>query len=100
VLYYGFRESVEKAKQIGVKEYLREALQYAMARDRIQKYRSDRDLKDHIHLVDGKIRHMNMRAAIPASRWKRLPMILRQTVNGDYFRYSEGYKSIAKDLVA
>ena len=100
VLYYGFRESVEKAKQIGVKEYLREALQYAMARDRIQKYRSGRDLKDHIHLVDGKIRHMNMRAAIPASRWKRLPMILRQTVNGDYFRYSEGYKSIAKDLVA
>jgi hypothetical protein len=100
VLYYDFRESLAKAKQIGVKEYLRQALQYAMARDRIQQYQSGRDLQNQIHLVDGKIRHMNMRATIPASRWRRLPMILRQTVNGDYFRYSEGYKSIAKDLVA
>lgn len=99
VLYYGFRESVAKAKQIGAAEYLNEASQYAMARDRIQQHRSRRDLKRQIDLLDGKIRHMSMRAAIPAARWKRLPMILRQTVNGDYFRYSEGYKSIAKDLV-
>ena len=100
VLYYGFRESVAKAKQIGAAEYLSHASQYAMARDRIQQHRSRRDLKRQLDLLDGKIRHMNMRAAISAARWKRLPMILRGTVNGDYFRYSEGYKSIAKDLVA
>jgi glycosyltransferase involved in cell wall biosynthesis len=99
VLYYGLRESVEKARQIGAAEFRSHAAQYAMARDRIQQRRSGRDLKSQIDLLDGKIRHMSMRAAIPAARWKRLPMILRQTVNGDYFRYSEGYKSIAKDLV-
>jgi len=100
VLYYDFWESLAKAKQIGAAEYLRHALLYAMARDRIRQYRSGRDLEKKIHLVDGKAKHMSMRAAIPAARWKRLPLILRQTVNGDYFRYSEGYKSIAKDLVA
>jgi hypothetical protein len=100
VLYYNFRESVAKAKLTGAAEYRSLASQYEMARDRIQRYQASRDVKEQIHLVDGKIRHMSTRAAIPAARWKRLPSILREVINGDYFRYSEGYKSIAKDLVA
>ena len=99
VLRYGFRESVAKSKQIGATEFLSHASQYAMARDRIRQYRSGRDFHRQIDLVNGKIRHMSVRAAMPTARWRRLPMILRQTFNGDYFRFSEGCKSIAKDLV-
>lgn len=99
VLYFGIRESVAKAKRIGAAEYLNQASQYAMARDRIQQHRSGREFEKQIELVEGKVRHMSLRAALPAARWRRLPTILQQTVNGDYFRFSEGLKSIAKDVV-
>lgn len=99
VLYYDFRESIAKAKNVGSAEYLSLASQYAMARDRIQQHRSGRELQKQIDLIEGKIQHMNVRSALPNARWKRIPMILRRTVNGDYFRYSEGIKSIVKDIM-
>lgn len=99
VLYYHFRESVAKAMQIRAAEYLSLASQYAMARDRIREYRPGPQSEQKLGLIERKISHMKMRAALPAKRWRRLPMIFRDMVNLNYFRYAEGYKSIAKDLV-
>jgi glycosyltransferase involved in cell wall biosynthesis len=98
-LYFGVKESLEKAKRVGAAEFRNQATQYAMARDRIEQLRSGGEFKRDMELMGGKVRHMSRRAEMPRSRWKRLPTISRQIMNGDYFRYSEGYKSIAKDLL-
>jgi glycosyltransferase involved in cell wall biosynthesis len=49
--------------------------------------------------VSRKISHLEHRAGLPASRVARIPAMLRQTLNGDYWRYSTGWSSIAKDLL-
>ena len=49
--------------------------------------------------VSRKISHLEHRAGLPASRVARIPAMVRQTLNGDYWRYSTGWSSIAKDLL-
>ena len=49
--------------------------------------------------VSRKISHLEHRAGLPASRVARIPRMVRQTLNGDYWRYSTGWSSIAKDLL-
>jgi hypothetical protein len=99
VLYFSLRESVAKAKLIGPAEFRSVASQFAMARERVVEHYGPSKFERELRLVEAKVRHMNLRAAMPASHWRRLPAILRQAANRDYFRYSEGWKSIAKDLL-
>jgi hypothetical protein len=49
-------------------------------------------------LTLGKISHLRQRAQLPENRRARLPQILHETLNGSYWRYSSGWKSIARDL--
>ena len=49
--------------------------------------------------ITRKISHLEHRAQLPRTRFARIPKVLRQTLNGDYWRYSTGWNSIAKDLV-
>jgi hypothetical protein len=98
-LNYSFKEAVAKSKLVGAPEYLSLASQYAMIRDRIRQYSTGSQFDEKIRLLEGKIGLMQRRGALPTERWRRLPGILRDTLNLDYFRYAEGYKSIAKDLV-
>jgi hypothetical protein len=99
MLNYSFKEAVAKSKLVGAPEYLSMASQYAMIRDRIREHYLSPRFDQEILLLERKIRLMERRAALPSERWRRLPEILRDTVNLNYFRYAEGYKSIAKDLV-
>lgn len=50
--------------------------------------------------INGKIFHYKDRMEIHEMNFKvkRLPLILQNTFNGRYFRYSSGFKSILKDL--
>ena len=49
--------------------------------------------------IDRKISHLTNRAMLPRTRVARIPRVLREAVNGGYWRYSAGWNSIAKDLV-
>ena len=49
--------------------------------------------------VEGKIEHAGLRDEMSARLLRRLPAILRETVNGGYFRFSYGWKSVAQDLL-
>jgi hypothetical protein len=98
-LNYSFKEALAKSKQIGAPEYLSIASQYAALRDRIREHYSSPQFDQEVLLLERKICLMERRAALPSQRWRRLPEILRDTVNLDYFRFAEGYKSIAKDLI-
>ncbi len=51
-------------------------------------------------LLDEKIAHMRRRAGMSASRAARVPAVLGELFKGRYERYSNGMKSVWRDLVA
>jgi glycosyltransferase involved in cell wall biosynthesis len=52
-----------------------------------------------IALVMQKISHRSARTSLPHSRLLRLPAIFREVANRGYWQYSEGWKSIARDVL-
>jgi len=98
ILNYSFKEAIAKSKQIGPEDYRNLASQYAMMRDRILQHTAGSQFDEKIRKLERKIGLMQSRGCLPSERWRRLPTILRDTFSLDYFRYAEGYKSIAKDL--
>jgi glycosyltransferase involved in cell wall biosynthesis len=48
-------------------------------------------------LLSEKIAHRSARAKLPRSRFLRVPVVLREVANRGYWRYSEGWKSVAND---
>jgi glycosyltransferase involved in cell wall biosynthesis len=51
-----------------------------------------------LQLLERTLRHAAVRAALPAEHWRRLPGVLREIINGGYFRYSRGWISIVRDF--
>ena len=49
--------------------------------------------------IKRKISHREHRATLPRATVARIPQILREIFNGGYWLYSEGWKSVVKDLV-
>lgn len=49
--------------------------------------------------IEGKLAHLDRRLRLPEPRIARVFQVLHETVNGAYWRYSSGWKSIAKDLI-
>jgi glycosyltransferase involved in cell wall biosynthesis len=50
-------------------------------------------------LIQDKIAHLHARAAMPPQRLRRLPLILRESVNRHYTKFSRGLASAAKDFL-
>lgn len=53
-----------------------------------------------IAALETQCRHLKARLNLPASRFKRLPVVLRELILGGYSRYSSGLRSAAIDLLA
>ncbi len=49
-------------------------------------------------LMQTKIDHLNVRTAMASPILPRVRAILGETINGRYFRYSQGWRSVAQDL--
>jgi glycosyltransferase involved in cell wall biosynthesis len=49
--------------------------------------------------IEKKVSHLSHRAQLPRKRFARIPLVLRESLNLGYWRYSAGWNSIAKDLV-
>jgi glycosyltransferase involved in cell wall biosynthesis len=58
----------------------------------------DRPQPARLQLLERTLRHAAVRAALPAEHWRRLPGVLREILNGGYFRYSRGWISIVRDF--
>lgn len=63
-----------------------------------------RSLKEHVHAsdlarVDEKLRHLNARAALRGSPWRRAGGVLREIMSGRYGRYAAGWRSALRDLL-
>lgn len=73
---------------------------YDFARARLLKF-SNRfpDAEGQIHRFDEKLAFLRACAALPDSRWRRLPIVLHELVELRYHRYANGLKSFRKDLL-
>ena len=86
----------QQACKTGPEFYLEESSHFRQLAERLQQFRSDfagaeRTLKE----IRKKIAHREHRAHL---RLFALPKVFTEMVNGGYWRYSEGWQSIAKDL--
>jgi len=52
-----------------------------------------------LRLIRQKIRHREARGRLPSSKLLRLPLLIREIATCRYWRYSNGFGSVAKDLL-
>ena len=90
------RAMFSKAKKTGREEYLNTANMWISALKRLS---LDPQLREHklYIMTKEKINHLIVRAEMPNSLIKRLPFVIGETLSLRYFRYSNGWKSVAKD---
>jgi glycosyltransferase involved in cell wall biosynthesis len=49
--------------------------------------------------IERKVSHLALRAHLPSQRLARIPLILKESFNLGYWRYSAGWNSVARDLM-
>ncbi len=91
-------ERFNRAKRTGADEYCALAQQFALARDRLLTAGDNSRIQAVIPQFEMKIKHLKTRAQMATHRLARLPRIVEELLSRRYHRYSEGWKSAAKDL--
>jgi hypothetical protein len=94
----GFSKKLANAKQTNSDTYITGFKQYMAARQRLLARRNATHDEKVISRLEAKIHHMHARASMPNRKLRRLPSILRELSTFHYHRYSNGWKSVAKDL--
>ncbi|MDI3478490.1 MAG: hypothetical protein PWQ59_2015 [Thermoanaerobacterium sp.] len=96
------RDEINAAKKVTNEIYLKVQNNYEEVQKLISSYPSlIKNKNSVVKAINGKISHYQDRIEIHEIDFKikRLPLILLNTLNGRYFRYSSGLKSILKDLL-
>ena len=77
-----------------------QVLRYEAALTRLQEF-ADRlpESRQNINRLDETLAFLRARAALPDTRWRRLPGALRELAALRYHRYAKGLKSFRKDLL-
>lgn len=95
----GVWSRLAQSQRTGRQFYEAECNRFRQLADRIRKYPADFPFAAlALHEIENKIQHREHRADLPESTLVRVPKVFREIVNGRYWRYSEGWQSIAKDL--
>lgn len=94
----GFSEKLANAKQMDSNTYLTGFKQYMAARERLLAGGNAPCDEKVISRIEAKIDHMRVRASMPKRKFQRLPLVLSELLKLRYHRYSNGWKSVAKDL--
>jgi len=94
------RERTQRARLMTASSYFEELERFHEFRNRLEKGRFNFPYAGWaLNEIKRKISHLEHRARLPRTRVARIPGILWQALNGDYWRYSAGWNSIAKDLL-
>jgi glycosyltransferase involved in cell wall biosynthesis len=95
-----WQERLARIKRIDTSFYRKELEHSRKLHDRLVKYRTRLECADLAEReIKNKCLHLERRVKLPTARVARVADVLRETVNGDYRRYSGGWKSAAKDLI-
>jgi len=94
------RARMAHARSRGEDAYLEEIKQILRIREWLERRKSDFQKAEYaLQEIDGKISHLEHRALLPGTKIARIPKILREILNLNYWRYSGGWISIGKDLL-
>ncbi len=95
---FAFSERLARARRTGAEEYCTLAQQFTLARERLLIFSDDPRTQAALPQFETKIEHLNTRAQMATHRVSRLPRVLEELLLRHYHRYSDGWKSVAKDL--
>ena len=93
-------QSVIRAHKTPSDSYLAQAAQFEEAYDRLAAGNGNPVDGRVLLLVRQKIAHLHERANMPPQRLRRISPVLREVLNHRYDRFSRGWLSAAKDLLA
>jgi glycosyltransferase involved in cell wall biosynthesis len=94
------REKLAIAKARAGDFYREELRRFRELQKRLQERQSDFTGAERIQRqIEGKISHLQHRAELTRVKVARIPRVLHHALNGNYWRYSGGCRSIAKDLL-
>jgi glycosyltransferase involved in cell wall biosynthesis len=92
-------QNVRSARRTDRNYYRARAAQLQQARGRLELHQSELSSPQVLSVVDKKIAHLESRARMPEQRLNRLPLVVRETLNLNYYHFSRGLYSAAKDLL-
>lgn len=92
--------SFDQARSRGAKFYFDEIARFQQIHERLREREaafpnSQQALKE----IEKKIAHLERRASLPRVKIARVSQVVAEMVNGNYWRYSGGLRSLAKDLL-
>jgi hypothetical protein len=94
------RELMAQARSRGAGHHFQEIGIYRRLFERLGTHSADFPYAGYAQKeIERKVSHLARRARLPRSRIARVPAVFREALNGDYWRYSAGWTSIAKDLI-
>jgi len=95
-----FRGQMVVAASRGDSFYEHEILRFQQLQQRLSEFGSEfPNAAQARWLIENKIGHLKHRARLSRSKLSRVPTVFREALNRNYWRYSGGWVSIAKDLV-
>jgi glycosyltransferase involved in cell wall biosynthesis len=93
------RERMVHARDKGANFYAEEIHRFEQIRDWVQARRIEFPYAEHaLKEIERKLSHLAHRVRLAPIKVARLPNVLRESLNGNYWRYSGGWISIVKDL--
>ncbi len=94
------QEQTAQAASRGKDFYLLDIKRFQQLRSRLLENQNAYPDAGHVQKeIERKISHLRCRVQLPHTRVARIPKIFREAWNGDYWRYSGGWRSIAKDII-
>ncbi len=92
-------ELITQAKIRGARFHLEEIERFHQLSDQLKRRQTDFPYAQRaLNEIERKVSHLAHRAQLPRTRVARIPLVLRESLNLGYWRYSAGWNSIAKDL--
>ena len=93
------RERIARARSTGPDFYTQEIMRFRQFYERLEQRRADFPFAEcALREISAKISHREHRALLPRTGAARIPKVIREILNGGYWRYSEGWESVAKDM--
>jgi glycosyltransferase involved in cell wall biosynthesis len=94
------RQRVAQARNTGPRFYLEEIQRFHQLYERLKSRRASFPRAEQsLFEIKRKISHREHRARLPRTSAVRIPVVIREILNGGYWRYSEGWESVAKDML-
>jgi glycosyltransferase involved in cell wall biosynthesis len=94
------REEITRIRRTDANVYLAEIERFHKLYEKLEKHKANFKYADlALKEVERKISHLERRVQLPGRNLARIPEVLCEVLKGDYWRYSAGWKSVAKDLV-